>query len=434
MIKTFNTLFLFRIGIFLLVSAPSIATFLLLIASISKIKLYKNFLKDNWNYSLIISALFMIIGAINIYLDNSFILLNNQSWNSNLLIIGLFNWIPFFWCFWSFQFFLKSKTDRNICAILLIAGTIPVLVSGFGQYLFNWHGPFETFFGLIIWYQREINTYFNSDIYNQNFAGMTSLFNNQNYAGAWLSIVFPFSLALIFKNKNRLILRSVSLFLFSLIFLGIIFTHSRSALGSALISIIIFLFSIFHSKRIKDFILFILLFLILILLLKAQNLIPIDFSLSEGIYNRNIQSFDLGRKDIWGYALKAIIQRPLFGWGSGSFPFIFRNFTGIWKGHSHNIFLELFFSYGIFVGLAFMYFFKQIFFISFKKIFFVKLINDNIIDRAWFCSSLSLILSQLIDIQYFDIRISLSLWLLLAGLRNICLKENNLTNFEVYEE
>ena len=394
MTKTFNKLFLFRIGIFLLVSAPFIASILLVIASVSKIKLYKKFFKDNWNFLLIISSVFMIIGTIYINFDNTFILLNNQSWNSNLIILGLFNWIPFFWCFWSFQFFLKSKKDRNICAILLIAGTIPVLVSGFGQYLFDWHGPFETFFGLIIWYQREINTYFNSDIYNQNLAGMTSLFNNQNYAGAWLSIVFPFSLALIFKNKNRLILRSVSLFLFSLIFLGIIFTHSRSAFGSALITIILFLFSIFNRKRIKNFLLFILLIIISILVLKAQNLIPIDFSLSEGIYNRNIQSFDLSRKDIWGYALKAIIQRPLFGWGSGSFPFIFRNFTGIWKGHSHNIFLELFFSYGIFVGLAFIFFLKQIFFISFKKIFFVKLGNNNIIDKAWFCSSLSLILSH----------------------------------------
>ena len=85
---------------------------------------------------------------------------------------------------------------------------------------------------------------------------------------------------------------------------------------------------------------------------KIDNLIYKNWFL---IYNRNIQSFDLGRKDIWGYALKAFIQRPLFGWGSGSFPFIFRNLTGIWKGHSHNIFLELFFSYGIFVGLAFIF-------------------------------------------------------------------------------
>ena len=422
MTKTFNKLFLFRIGILLLVSAPFIASILLVIASVSKIKLYKNFFKDNWNFLLIISSVFMIIGTVYINFDNTFILLNNQSWNSNLIILGLFNWIPFFWCFWSFQFFLKSNKDRYICAILFIAGTIPVLISGFGQYLFNWHGPLETLYGLIIWYQREINTFFNSDINNQASSGMTSLFNNPNYAGAWLSIVFPFSLAFIFKNKNKLFLRNVSIFLFSLIFLGIIFTHSRSAFGCALITLFFFLAFIFKIKIKKTF-LIIFFFLIFLLLINNQNLIPINFS-PLGIFNRNIEDYDLNRKDIWIYALKSIFERPFFGWGSGSFPVILRDITGIWKGHTHNIFLELFFNYGILVGFSFLFFIKKILFTSFKNLFFDKSFPQNIIDRAWFCSASVLIISQMIDIQYFDLRISFSLWILLAGLKNISSKEN----------
>ena len=59
-------------------------------------------------------------------------------------------------------------------------GSVPILISGFGQYLFNWYGPFEFLNGLIIWYQRE------------NESGMTSFFNNANYAACALASVFSF--------------------------------------------------------------------------------------------------------------------------------------------------------------------------------------------------------------------------------------------------
>ena len=40
-------------------------------------------------------------------------------------------------------------------------------------------------------------------------------------------------------------------------------------------------------------------------------------------------------------------------------------------------------------------------------------------EKAWVSSLIVLILSQLVDIQYFDGRISLAFWILLAGSRNI---------------
>ena len=55
------------------------------------------------------------------------------------------------------------------------------------------------------------------------------------------------------------------------------------------------------------------------------------------------------------------------------------------------------------------------------KLFFIKLyINENTIyDRAWIISLISLIIMHLVDIQYFDGRISIAGWVLLAGTRNI---------------
>ena len=91
-------------------------------------------------------------------------------------------------------------------ALFLTAGTLPVFVTGFGQYFFNWHGPFETLNGLIIWYQRPV------DVLE---GGLSGLFNNQNYTGSWLNFVWPFSLAL-FLDKSNIFLKKI--FAFSFLF------------------------------------------------------------------------------------------------------------------------------------------------------------------------------------------------------------------------
>ena len=45
--------------------------------------------------------------------------------------------------------------------------------------------------------------------------------------------------------------------------------------------------------------------------------------------------------------------------------------------------------------------------------------KENIFEKAWLTSLIILICEHMVDIQYFDGRISLIAWLLLAGLRNM---------------
>ena len=45
--------------------------------------------------------------------------------------------------------------------------------------------------------------------------------------------------------------------------------------------------------------------------------------------------------------------------------------------------------------------------------------------RAWFASSLIFFISHLVDIQYFDVRISLLCWILLAGLKKFLEDEDS---------
>ena len=60
-------------------------------------------------------------------------------------------------------------------------------------------------------------------------------------------------------------------------------------------------------------------------------------------------------------------------------------------------------------------------YVSFKKIFISDSNNYKkfIYERAWLTSILTLILSHLFDVQYYDGRISVASWILLAGLKQI---------------
>ena len=103
----------------------------------------------------------------------------------------MFNWIPFFWVFWSSQYFLKNSQQREIISKFLVLGTIPVILTGIGQYFFEWHGPIRFLNGIVTWYQRPIDS----------VSGLTGLFNHANYAGAWLIIIWPMFLASLLQKK-----------------------------------------------------------------------------------------------------------------------------------------------------------------------------------------------------------------------------------------
>ena len=117
-----------------------------------------------------------------------------------------------------------------------------------------------------------------------------------------------------------------------------------------------------------------------------------------------------------------IAKKPFVGLGAATFPIYYYAQYGIYMGHAHNLFLDYAFSFGIFVALIV---FTNIFllgYICFKKIYFPKVkknLESFFYERAWFASFLVLLFSQMFDVQYFDLRISLSFWILLSGMKCI---------------
>ena len=409
----------FLTGIFLLPSAPSISILFFIYALIASLVINKNiYFADKYNFSFFIGGLFLIISAIShsfgINLDDRY------SWDSNLSWIGLANWLPFFLFFYGFQIYLTNSKERKAASLTFLYGTFPVIISGLGQSFFNWDGPLKALGGLIIWYQRPI----------ENITELTGLFNNPNYTGLWLNLVWPFCLASLMLNRKNTTGRISSLLFAFGITVTTILTNSRSAWIGICLGIIFT-----YGKRLLNLIpkLFLVLFFILI-----TSFIPLLNNFYESFFKIIIpnQSWisaeqnQITRIDIWHSALNNIISNPLFGSGAGSFSEIFISETGVFKGHPHNLFLELILSYGILGAILIITPIIVITFLSFNKIIINSEINklNSIFDKAWIISLIILLLSQFVDVQYFDIRISLFFWILLSGSRNIIRNESRLKN------
>ena len=412
-------LFLFLLGIFFLPSTMVIGIIFLFFASIIGSFLQKkSYLKDYWNYPFLVFGSLILLSSLiqNIFIDNKYI----EIWNPHLSFIGLANWIPFIWIFWAVQPFLDSKVKRRSFALILIAGTFPVLITGLGQYFLNWTGPFKTLYGLIIWYQRPI----------EFPGGLSGLFNNQNYAASWLNFVWPFCLALFLEKGKTIFRKAVAYsFLFSTGFSAFL-TFSRNAWIGLITS-----FPIVTGKKGFAFILPILTIFLLILFFifspffngelqnNLRNILPEKILLEFA--EEGYKGLDTTRLNIFNSAIKVIKENPLFGSGAASFPEIFFLETNFWKGHSHNLLLELSISYGLPSSVLFFTTITNILFLSGKKIFIPKEVFDiSLFDRAFWAALFSFLISQLADIQYFDGKISTIMWILVAGLKNIIQEKN----------
>ena len=421
------------LGAFTIASAPFISSILFLLSfPVSFYLQSTKIFKDRWNQLLIASTVIMLIVTLiqNFNYTNIEVEIQNKTmlWTPSASWIGLANWIPLFISFISARTFLSCNKDRQFFAKFLIAGSIPVLVTGFGQYFFNWHGPFHTLNNLIVWFQRPLDA----------DQGLTGLFNNENYAGCWLNIICPFSIALLFEKSLNLFKKGILVSFIISISTAIFLTSSRNAWGGLIITLSL----LFGSNIILSFlIIFILIFIYLnfsnhfpALLDKFSPFLPERLNFILDNFDRT--SYDVKayqRPFIYLFTTKMIKEKLLLGWGASTFPLYYFINNEIYIGHTHNFFLELAFSYGIIPLSLILATILPICFISFKKIFLSKReisFIDLFYDKAWCTSFFVLLISQMFDLQYFDGRISFTFWVLLAGVKEIMVdkEESKLLN------
>ena len=114
----------------------------------------------------------------------------------------------------------------------------------------------------------------------------------------------------------------------------------------------------------------------------------------------------------WGVALQLISERPWLGWGAAAFSVLYPLRSGKWHGHSHNLPLELGVSHGLPVTIAVLALVLALLVVA------LRCGRLGLFDRAWWAAVLVLVVLHGTDMPFFDSRLNIAGWILLAGLRS----------------
>ena len=406
----------FQLGVFVLPSSALFAGLLLLVALIQGSRHRSSWWHDRVNVLLAVMAGLMVLGAAAAGLRADAL----PGYGSSLAWLGLFNWLPFFWAFWGFQPYLADGAARRRVALALVAGTVPVLVTGLGQLLLGWHGPWQILGGAVIWHLRE----------GGNPEGrLSGLFDYANITAAWLSLSWPLLLAAALACWQRWRRRLpgsgwrllVVLALVAAQIASLYFTDSRNAWGAMLLAV--------PLVAGPGSWLWLLPLLLLALLPVALAVLPgVPALLQEparalvpqSIWGRlNDLNHQSQRKlaslriTQWSVASGLIAERPWLGWGAAAFSVIYPLRTGRWHGHTHNIAFDLAISHGLPAALLLVALVLWLLIRGARQ----GMVNGPVFDRAWWAAVLVLAVLHASDIPMYDSRINIAGWILLAGLR-----------------
>ena len=152
-------------------------------------------------------------------------------------------------------------------------------------------------------------------------------------------------------------------------------------------------------------------------------LIPVSLTRQFSIFDLN-NFYEYPRIKIYSITLDLISNNPFLGWGSSTFSSLYQlKSNEASHQHSHNIFLELAFNFGIPLAIFMLVFLIKLLSDSFRLIHKEYKNKTLYSEKAWLVSSFIIIICQLNDITYFDGKIGLFIWILLTGLKCI-LNEN----------
>ena len=389
----------FFCGTFFLSSALPISIIFFLISIIISIKINKRlFFKDKYNLALLVSIVLITFSNLNSIanIDSSF------NTKASDILLGLINWIPYFILFFTSQNYLNTFKNRRIFAKLIIASTLPVIFSCILQAWFKIYGPFDLF-NLIVWFQKQPKD-------NE----ISGLFSNQNYTGLWLSSILPFALCELKMIKNIFYQKLIMINIILAIIYFIILTLSRNAI----LGMIIIFMSIIKRK-------FFYLVSLISSLILIFNVVYLFFNDKLFDLLNNFNRINFPRLEIYKISTKLILDHPILGWGSSTFPENFKLNGGYHNPqHTHNMLIELAYNHGL--PLAFL----MVVFVTFIIFYSWKIINNQTYDRklylnnkCWLISFIVIVISHLSDITYYDGKISILTWILMAGLR--CINEED---------
>jgi len=167
------------------------------------------------------------------------------------------------------------------------------------------------------------------------YAMVRPFFNDHTHYGAVLALVAPFFVVMAFNRNGSVLRRRLAIMVFFLFCAGILFSYSRASWLSLIVAAGGFVILVFRLKF-----RFILAGLILLLGVFALYQTEIVMRLernqqeSSGDFSEHVQSItnitsdasNLERINRWRSAYRMYEERPVFGWGPGTYQFVYAPF------------------------------------------------------------------------------------------------------------
>lgn len=360
--------------------------------------------------------------------------------NKTDAFLGLFNLLPYFFVFCGLSSLIQTIAQLRQIAWILVIGSVPVIIMGFGQLFFGWALKLQFLWIVLDWAIAPGG---------EPPGRMAAIFMHANIFAAYLAIVFTLGLGLLLeqlhseikklkvKNQNAknplvftfdfYLLPSFQLPFLTLTvianFAALILTNSRNGWAIAIIACLAY--ALYQGWRI---LVGGVVAIVTSVLLAAFAPSPIT-----EIFRRFVPAFfwarlndqmypdrpvALMRKTQWEFAWNLAQQHPWTGWGLRSFSELYKAKMQIDLGHPHNLFLMLSAETGFLTTLLFCGLLAGILIAG------IQLLRQSIYlakaDKLIFFSYLLVfgewILFNMVDVTLFDFRVNTLSWLLLAAI------------------
>ena len=147
-------------------------------ALVTWIRQYRSIIRRpiNWGFALLSFLLFVSACFAN---------------DKAAAFVGLFNLLPFFLLFTGLGFLIQTTAQLRHIAWILVIGSVPMVIMGFGQLFFGWNLQIQVLWILLDW----------SIAPGGSPPGrMAALFMHANIFAAYLAIAFTLSIALLLEE------------------------------------------------------------------------------------------------------------------------------------------------------------------------------------------------------------------------------------------
>lgn len=261
--------------------------------------------------------------------------------------VGLFNLLPFFLLFTGLGFLIQTTAQLRHIAWILVLGSVPVVIMGFGQLFLGWNLQIQVLWILLDWTIAPGGS---------PPGRMAALFMHANIFAAYLAIAFTLGIGLLLEQwqarssgsgeENTQFPTPIIFLTLSVIadFAALILTNSRNGWAIAIIACLAF--ALYQGWRL---LVGGVAAVVTTVLLSAfapppiaqvlRQIVPAFFwaRLNDQMYPD--RPLALMRKTQWQFAWSLTQQRPWTGWGLRNFTDLYKAQMNIDLGHPHNLFL-----------------------------------------------------------------------------------------------